>query len=298
MKKIIITSSDSKYFQLLKELIDSIQKHNLTNIFDIGILDTGLSNDQIQYLSKLGIIVTNAEWNIQFPKYKIRGREYLKNIIARAFLPDYFQGYSTYIWIDADTWINDKQTFMLFDEGCKSNSICITPQVDRSYGRLANVEWFFGIPKKIKTINYKNISRSVSYKLAKKYALFPTLNGGVFSINDDAVIWKNYQKNMKIASRNGRIFGTDQVALVLSVFEDSMPVQFLPAYTNWMCEFHLPIFDLNRNIFLEPYLPYHPIGIMHLAGLDDIRSNKNIFSKIKTNTGNTINKSLRFIEYY
>ena len=152
MKKIIITSSDSKYFQLLKELISSIQKHNLTNIFDIGVLDTGLNNDQIQYLSKLGVIVTNTEWNIQFSRYKIRGREYLKNIIARAFLPDYFQGYSTYIWIDADTWINDKKTFMLFDEGCKSNSICITPQVDRSYGRLANVEWFLGIPKKISDI--------------------------------------------------------------------------------------------------------------------------------------------------
>ena len=91
MKKIIITSSDFKYFQLLKELISSIQKHNLSNIFDIGVLDTGLSEDQIQYLSKLDVIVTKAEWNINFPKYKIRGREHLKNIIARAFLPDYFQ---------------------------------------------------------------------------------------------------------------------------------------------------------------------------------------------------------------
>ena len=53
MKKIIITSSDFKYFQLLKELISSIQKHNLSNIFDIGVLDTGLNNEQIQYSKKL-----------------------------------------------------------------------------------------------------------------------------------------------------------------------------------------------------------------------------------------------------
>ena len=61
-----------------------------------------------------------------------------------------------------------------------------------------------------------------------------------------------------------------------------------------MCEFHLPIFDEKINKFLEPYLPYHPIGLIHLAGLDDIRNDKNVLSNIKNIQGEVIQKSLRF----
>ena len=89
-KKIIVSSADAKYFFLLKELLLSIQDHNLSDDFDIGILDTGLNLDQTEYLSKLGVLIKKAKWNVEFPNYKIRGRNYLKNLIARAFLPEYF----------------------------------------------------------------------------------------------------------------------------------------------------------------------------------------------------------------
>ena len=61
-----------------------------------------------------------------------------------------------------------------------------------------------------------------------------------------------------------------------------------------MCEFHLPIFDTKKNIFLEPYLPNHPIGLMHLAGLDEIRANNKICSKIKTTSGIVVEKTIRY----
>ena len=69
------------------------------------------------------------------------------------------------------------------------NKLTITPQTDRSYIKSANIEWFFGLPKKIKTINYKNISRSISKKMARKYAFHATLNAGAFAISSDEKIW-------------------------------------------------------------------------------------------------------------
>ncbi len=293
-KKIIVSSSNNKYFHLLDELFLSIKKHNLDRDFDFGVLDTGLSNKQKDDLIQRNCIIKKADWNVDVPNYKIRGRNYLKNIVARAFLPDYFQGYEKYIWLDADTWINHKETFLLFDKGCSKNKICITPQTDRSYGEMANVEWFFNFPKRIKTINYKNISRSISKSLGRKYAMYPTLNGGVFSINDNQKLWKSFQNNIKLALQKGRIFGSDQVALAISIFHDEVESEFLPAYTNWLCEFHLPIYEEKNKIFLEPYLPNHPIGVMHLAGLDSIREKD--FKEIKTRTleGEEIYKSIRF----
>ena len=294
MRKIIITSSDSKYYHLLTELINSIIKNNLDQEFDIGIIDTGLSEDQLINLKTKNIIIKKADWNVKVPNFKVRGRNYLKNIVARAFLPDYFEGYQNYIWVDADTWINHKESFLLFDEGSSNNKICITPQVDRSYGELAKVEWFLNFPKRIKTINYKNISRSVSKSLAKKYAMYPTLNGGAFSIGSNFNLWRVFQKNIIMALKKGRIFGSDQVALALSIFHDGIDAEFLPAYTNWMCDFHLPKYDQDRDLFVEPFLPNHPIGLMHLAGLDSTREKEIKKIKITTLKGEKIYKSLRY----
>ena len=61
-----------------------------------------------------------------------------------------------------------------------------------------------------------------------------------------------------------------------------------------MCEFNMPKFDNKENQFVEPYIPNNPIALVHLAGLDDIRQDKNILSDIETIDGLHIKKSLRY----
>ena len=89
-KKIIVSSSDSKYFELLKELHESLINNDILEEYDFGILDTGLLSKEIEYFKDHGSIVKKAEWNVQVPSYKIRNRDHLKTQVARAFLPDYF----------------------------------------------------------------------------------------------------------------------------------------------------------------------------------------------------------------
>ena len=292
--KIIISSSDNKYFFLIKELYLSLKNNGILDEYDFAILDTGLDLNQKNYFKDHNVLVKSAEWNVEVPKYKILGRENLKTQVARAFLPDYFNNYKLYIWLDTDMWLNDNESFYLYEKGALSDKLTIVPQSDRAYVKNANVEWLFGFPKKIKTINYKNISKSISKSLGRKYAFHSTLNAGAFAINDNVNIWKCFQKNIKLAAKKGRIFGTDQVALALSIYEDGLPSEFLPAYCNWMCEFNMPKFDSEKGQFVEPYIPNHPIALVHLAGLDDIRMDKNILSDVETLDGLRIKKSLRF----
>ena len=293
-KKIIVSSSDSKYFHLLKELHLSLKKNAVFDEFDFGVLDTGMESDNLSYLRDNKVRIKKAIWNVDVPKYKILGRNHLKTQVARAFLPEYFSDYDVYIWLDADMWLNDLETFKLYEEGAIQNCIAITPQSDRSYFNNAKVDWFLNFPLRVRTINFKNIGKSVSRKLGKKYAFYSTLNAGAYAINSNQDIWNCFQKNVKKAAKKGRIFGTDQVALALSIYEDKIPTQFLPAYCNWMCDFHLTIFDEKTEKFLEPYLPNHPLALVHLAGLDEIRENNNVKVDIKTKNGNIIKKSLRF----
>ena len=292
--KIIVSSADSKYFFLLKELFLSLDKTGILSDYQFSILDTGLTKEQRIFFLDNSVIIKEAIWNTPVPKFKILGRDNLKTQVARAYLPDYFEDYKLYIWLDADMWLNDIKSFNLYEKGAFNNKLTIVPQSDRAYLKNANVEWLFGFPKKIKTINYKNISKSISKSLGRKYAFHSTLNAGAFAINDNANIWRGFQKNIKLAAKKGRIFGTDQVALALSIYEDGLPSEFLPAYCNWMCEFNMPKFDSENGQFVEPYIPNHPIALVHLAGLDDIRQDKNILSDVETLDGLQIKKSLRY----
>ena len=292
--KIIVSSADSKYFFLLKELFLSLDKSGVLSDYQFSILDTGLTEEQKVFFLDNSVIIKEAIWNTPVPNFKILGRDNLKTQVARAYLPNYFEDYKLYIWLDADMWLNDIESFNLYEKGAFNNKLTIVPQSDRAYVKNANVEWLFGFPKKIKTINYKNISKSISKSLGRKYAFHSTLNAGAFAINDNVNIWKCFQKNIKLAAKKGRIFGTDQVALALSIYEDGLPSEFLPAYCNWMCEFNMPKFDSEKGQFVEPYIPNHPIALVHLAGLDDIRLDKNILSDVERLDGLHIKKSLRF----
>ncbi len=81
----------------------------------------------------------------------------------------------------------------------------------------------------------------------------------------------------------------------ITIYSDNLDVEILPAYCNWTLIEALK-FDKEKNTFVEPYLPNHEIGIIHLAGKnnDNIRNDKNYISKVKTLDGDIIEKSLRF----
>ena len=88
----IVSLADSKYFELLNELVDSILAFKESESVSICILDAGLLSDQIKILEKKVHKIAKAKWDIEVPEYKIKGREWLKSQVSRAFLPEYFPG--------------------------------------------------------------------------------------------------------------------------------------------------------------------------------------------------------------
>mgnify|MGYP001197374975 CR=1 FL=1 len=292
MKNLIVSSADEKYAHLLIELYNSI-KNNLDK-YDFAIFDCGLEFNTKNYFKDENIQVVTPDWEYEIPFYKTRGRDNLKIQFSRFFMDKYFPGYENYIWLDSDTWINCVDTFELYLKGSNNLGFAITPQVDRSYKKLIDIKWLIGgIPKKINSINYKNISKSISLKLGKKFAGYYTLNAGCFAYNIKFGGLANLRKNLQLASKKGRVFGSDQVALALTHHEDGIDFEFLPAYCNWLCKTRIPKYSENLNCFVEPYLPNHKIGVMHLAGMDLDRQENFITHKIDKIEGGTILRSLR-----
>ncbi len=300
-KNVIVSLADANYYPLLSELINSIKRFEKSRDISICILDAGLSEQQKDELSSKVDEIKSAEWDIEVPDSKIKGREWLKSQVSRAFLPKYFPNYEKYLWIDCDAWVNDWQTIELYFKACENEKLGITQTIGPGYKITSRVDWVFGKLAIIKSQNFKHAIKSkISYEKARKLAFAPHINIGVFSLEKKSTTWKKWQENLKQTLKGGDIFGSEQLAMNMSVYIDNVETEFLPLNCNWITSNLLPKFDEVNNTFVEPYLPNYKIGIMHLAaGIwkdnKDMRLNKEIEIDVKTVQGKILNKSLRFI---
>ena len=299
-KNVIVSLADSNYFPLLDELINSIKRFKESSNIAICILDAGLTIEQKEILSTKVEEIKSAEWDIEVPDSKIKGREWLKSQVSRAFLPKYFPRYEKYLWIDCDAWVNDWKTIEIYFKACDDEKLGITQTIGPGYKITSKVNWVIGKLAIIKSQNFKHaIKSNISYAKARKLALAPHINIGVFSLEKNSTAWESWQKNLRQTLKGGDIFGSEQLAMNMSVYIDEIETEFLPLNCNWITSNLLPKFDEENSTFVEPYLPNYKIGIMHLAAgiwkdKKDMRLNKEITIDIKTLQGKTINKSLRF----
>ena len=299
-KNVIVSLADSNYFELLNELIDSIKSFEKSKDIAICILDAGLSEEQKNILSKKVDKIKSAEWDIDVPAFKVKGREWLKSQVSRAFLPKYFPDYEKYLWIDCDAWVNDWNSVELYFKACENGKLGITQTLGPGYKIMSKVNWLFGKVAIIKSQNFKHAIKSkIGIDKARKLAFAPHINIGVFSLEKNSVGWITWQKNLEQTLKAGNIFGSEQLAINMSVYIDDLETEFLPHNCNWLVSNLLPKFNEQEKSFVEPYLPNHKLGIIHLAsgiwdGDKDMRLHKEVKINIKTLEDKILSKSLRF----
>ena len=299
-KKAIVTLADANYFELLIELIESIKRFPKSEEIKICVLDAGLSSDQINLLSSKVHSIKKANWDIEVPFFKTIGKEWLKSQVSRAFLPNYFPDFEKYLWIDCDAWVNDWQCIELYFKACSNGRLGITQTMGPGYRIMSKVKWIFSKFAEIKSQNFKHaLSSGINIDYARKIAFAPHLNIGVFSLEKKSPCWKIWQKNLKKTLSKGQVFGSEGLAINLSVYVDNVETEFLPLYCNWIASNLLPKYDQINKKFVEPNLPNYKIGIMHLAAgiwIDgkDMRTDKTLEIELETIEGNKILKSLRF----
>ena len=299
-KNVIVSLADSNYFNLLNELIDSIKQFDQSNSVAICILDAGLEKAQLNELSAKVDEIKNAEWDIQVSSIKVRGKEWLKSQVSRAFLPKYFPNYEKYLWIDCDAWVNDWNAVDLYFKACENGKLGITQTIGPGYRIMSKVNWLFGKIAVIKSQNFKHaISSKIGMDAARKLAFAPHVNIGVFSLQKNSSCWDVWQKNLKTTLKSGKIFGSEGLAINMSIYIDNVETEFLPLNCNWIASNLLPKFDEKERMFVEPYLPNTKIGIMHLAAgiwdnKKDMRVDSSVKIQIKTLENKNISKSLRF----
>jgi hypothetical protein len=292
----LVSSSDSRYFPLLREWIHSVRRHAQAAGMDICIMNAGMTAAQIESLRPHVTVIKDAEWPCPIPEYKIRGREYLKACVARPFIPDYFPGYDTYFWMDADTWVQDWSGPNLFLRGAAKGKIALTGQVDRAYPRQARVKWLGRWPWKVRSFYYSNALRAFGFGTAKTLLPYHVLLAGAFSLRADAPHWKRWQELVVKAVKKGKVFTAEQVSLGVLCYMEGYSFEILPAWTHWLCEFK-PMVDGRTGLFVEPFLPHNTIGILHMSGWDDMRLNRALTTPFATLDGSMAERSFRYPDF-
>jgi len=299
-KNVIVSLADANYFPLLEELINSIKRFKESENIAICILDAGLTQEQKDKLSNKVDEIKSAEWDIEVPDFKVKGKEWLKSQVSRAFLPKYFPSYEKYLWIDCDAWVNDWNCIELYFKACDNGKLGITQTIGPGYKITSKVNWVFGKLALIKSQNFKHAVKSkIGYAKARKLAFAPHINIGVFSLKKNSKGWSSWQNNLSSTLKAGNIFGSEGLAINMSVYIDDLETKFLPLNCNWIASNLLPKYDENQKTFVEPYLPNYKIGIMHLAaGIwkdgKDMRSDKDFLIEIENLNNRKILKSLRY----
>ena len=296
----IVSLADANYFNLLNELIDSIKSFKESENIAICVLDAGLTENQKNLLKNKVDEIKKAEWDISVPSHKVKNKEWLKSQVSRAFLPRYFPKYEKYLWIDCDAWVQDWSSVDLYFKACENGKLGITQTMGPGYKIMSKVNWLFGKIAIIKSQNFKHaISSKIGIEKARKLAFAPHVNIGVFSLEKDSSCWNNWQNNLNKTLSAGNIFGSEGLAINMSIYIDEVETEFLPLNCNWIASNLLPKFDENLKKFVEPYLPNYKIGIMHLAAgiwkdKKDMRMDRNIQIEIKTLKNKKVLKSLRY----
>ena len=299
-KNVIVSLADANYFPLLEELVNSIKRFRESENLAICILDAGLSQEQREKLSSRVDEIKPAKWDIEVSPFKVREKEWLKSQVSRAFLPKYFPSYEKYLWIDCDAWVNDWQTIELYFKACDNGKLGITQTMGPGYKITSKVNWLFGKLAIIKSQNFKHAVKSkIGYDKARKLAFAPHINIGVFSLEKNSEGWTIWQDNLTKTLKAGNIFGSEGLAINMSVYIDNLETEFLPLNCNWITSNLLPKYDEKQKTFVEPYLPNYKIGIIHLAaGIwkdgKDMRVDKSVKIELETLDNRKITKSLRF----
>lgn len=273
-----MTGADANYFYLARDLVESVLGKGRTD-FAFGILDLGLDGEQCDWLRERGVEVQRSQCLLNLERMPAAQRTKM-GYLARPFLRESFPGYQVYVWLDADTWLQDAGALDALVAGVRANGAAVVTQSDRAY-RF----WPWLVAWKIKHFMLGYGVFAGLWLATRKH-----INSGVFALDANAPHWAKWQAHYQRAiDRTGIPAPHDQFGLNAAVYVDALPTTFLPSTCNWICDLGTPMWDDASQTFCTPYAPHAPIGLLHLAG-----SAKSQEFSVKTTTGSLRRGLLRF----
>lgn len=294
---IAVTGGDSVYFPLIEELRQSLLATAPGEPPAFGVIDAGLTTDQVAHLRGAGAIVVHLPDDPAFPTGALRQRPALAANFGKLWLDRLFPGFGTLLWLDGDTWVQDYRAVeMMLGAAQHNGALAIVPGGGRYWERQVDLRFLFGGIgglAQLRSFNFKNGRHAgLPLKVLRDLGTRALLNAGVYALRADSPHWEALRRwQTFIFKHGGKPFTSDQIAMGLSVYRDGLPVELLPATCNYIRPWRA---DLSVPAIVEFYYPYAPVGIVHLAGQKEIRFDPNATAEVLDLDDQIHRLSLRF----
>ncbi|MBY0432345.1 MAG: hypothetical protein K2Q10_14200 [Rhodospirillales bacterium] len=255
LRRLIVSAADAGYFPLLQGLVLSLRA---VGDDDILILDLGLEDPQRRWLVAQRTMLAVPGWDIDFPGRAACPPSFRANV-ARPFLPRYRPGYDLYLWLDADTWVQDAAALDLLTESAFRHGGAFVAELDRAY----RINHDGG---RMQASRHALYAQAFGPEVAEVMQALPMINSGAFALAASSPLWREWQGRLVQVLARTPFFFADQMSLNAALWASGHGRALLPATCNWCCQFALPLWDQAQGLFVEPQPPHAAIGILHLTG--------------------------------
>ncbi|GAB4370989.1 MAG: hypothetical protein Kow00114_31630 [Kiloniellaceae bacterium] len=258
---ILVTAADAGFFVLLQDLLATVAAHRPAAYspvaVDLGVCDLGLTAEQRAWVAARVDRIVEPGWDLVLPDDVRAAKPHLRALTLRPFLPRHFPGYETYLWVDADIWLQNWQSVDLHIRAAQSAQLAAVPHIDRAYR----------FNRAMIRLRHRTFSAGFGKAEADALAFEHHLNAGVFAARAASPLWAAWAEVFQVAidASDGNVVN-DQTALNYAWYRRGLSVHLLPAVCNWPCHMAWPAWDPRRRLFCEPYLPHTPISMLHLTG--------------------------------
>ncbi|WP_299437153.1 hypothetical protein [uncultured Rhodospira sp.] len=292
----IVTGADDRYAPLAEELIASVRAHRALDGIDLSLISTGMSPETAERLRSQVENVADGRWNIDTAGRRAGQRDWLMARVNKLFTRDYFPGYDVYIWIDADAWVCDPVAIDWLLAGVRRAGLAVGYD-DTPTGPIpVDIRTHIGGMALARTYCMKHARRArLGADTVRRLATVRPFNNGVFALAGDAPHWPVIQEHMTRMVRHGRIFGSNQMAIVMAVHLDGLPVAMMPHACNYL---DIPRVCARTGAFVEAEIPHRPVGILHLASRDAMRADASVEMDLLDTEDRPVRRSLRYRPEY
>jgi hypothetical protein len=231
----IVSGSDAVFWPIAIGCVDSLSNFskNEPEIF-LGFLDDGLGARQVEYLTSRGFMVERTRWGLGIPESFQKGFPGSRVKVSKTMLPEIFPGFDVYIWLDADTWLQEKSAIADLVGGALDREISVVSQRDPKY----SLKQFINLWRLLVAREYFGLGSALN-------VLFrPYYNSGVFAMKSTSRVWAIWQSTWGSAfKRRDQIRVSDQAALNHVLTIQKVRVAKFDSTYNWACHLAQPYWD-------------------------------------------------------
>src|SRR5688572_24964266 len=271
-KQAIVFSSDEAFIPLAKGLVLSLLAAGYPNdAVDLCFIDIGCAKATLEWMRARGVITfgfDEAKLNAGTPSLQAN---YMKAQVCRPYIPQAIPGYSAYLWIDSDAWVQRRDSIELAFSIALSEpgKAAIAPFLDCSYSfnYASEEEENYSV-----FLKYFHNWYKVSYgnAVAERWRGRALFSSGFFAMQAKCPIWSLWTAEVAtVYSRDytGYPFElhlAEQTALNHVLYSTGGFVP-LEAIHNYNCHVGAVERDGATGDVVISHPPRRPLGIVHLS---------------------------------